>query len=309
MAVNLSFGELYQKLCAQHKAPLEKMRRKLALKYSLIIGFCVVLLIVLIWVFYPLGKGTGRLVGIIVALIGGGLTFLCAKSHAAYVSYYKIYIIRNFIAMVDPNLTYSETITKSKEYSIMNLYYSAEFDSVKPNRISIDDLITGTAAGYPVELCDMNLYRKSGKYGRQLFLGLFAHIQTNKNIGGYIKITSDNLFESSNQIKLDDNEFEKCFDVSSSDRIMAMQYLTSDVMALLVRFKENVQIDFDMFWQGTDIVIRFKTGKMFEPKIFGDSMNMSTLQMNVTVLSLMLKLNNLVGKTIKTTEIWESGYG
>ena len=38
---------------------------------------------------------------------------------------------------------------------------------------------------------------------------------------------------------MDSQEFEKSFDVTASDKIKAMQLLTSDVMADLIDFKNN----------------------------------------------------------------------
>ena len=56
----------------------------------------------------------------------------------------------------------------------------------------------------------------------------------------------------------------KLFDVSASDKIKGMQLLTHDIMDLLITFRTQWKIPFDIVINNNIMYIRLHTGYMFE---------------------------------------------
>ena len=70
-------------------------------------------------------------------------------------------------------------------------------------------------------------------------------------------------FEKMN-IKLDSSEFEKFFDVYSSNEIITMQILTADVMELLIDLQKKLNNYFEITIKNNHIYIRLNIGNVFD---------------------------------------------
>lgn len=51
----------------------------------------------------------------------------------------------------------------------------------------------------------------------------------------------------------------------STNNIVAMQILTSDVMQELIEFKQNNNMEFDVAIRNNNLYLRFSCGEVFEP--------------------------------------------
>lgn len=97
-----------------------------------------------------------------------------------------------------------------------------------------------------------------------LFNGLFAKIELEKSINNEIRI-SPNCYDLKNHIKMDSQEFEKYFSVSTTNQIVGMQLLTHDFMELLVDIVKKYQNTIiDIYIKNNIIYIRLHTGWLFE---------------------------------------------
>ena len=118
---------------------------------------------------------------------------------------------------------------------------------------------------------------------------------------------------------MDDAIFEKNFLVGSNDQITAMQYLTADVMELLLNFKDELvdiqtrfsrnffpqnpnAISLDFFWQDNDVLMRIGNKKMFKPTM-RDPMCKDSLACCLSSLKFATRLNQVITKSIKETAI------
>ena len=135
------------------------------------------------------------------------------------------------------------------------------------------------------------------------FQGLFSTINCNKNINTYIKITKNKILKTIDKIEMDSSNFEKIFDITSSDKILAMRILTSDTMEYLIEFYNQYKLDFEIVINNDTIYLRFFTGPMFEPKIFSSSMNKELLFMYYSVLKFVLEVTNKINSTIQELDI------
>ncbi|MCL2354602.1 MAG: DUF3137 domain-containing protein, partial [Oscillospiraceae bacterium] len=118
---------------------------------------------------------------------------------------------------------------------------------------------------------------------------------------------------------MDNVEFEKNFFVGSNEQITAMQYLTADIMDLLLNF-QKLQIEIfqkiprrsmwdhpnrmnmDLLWEGNSVLMRIGNRKMFKPTL-RDPMCKESLKLCLSALDFALKFNAMISKSIKDTEI------
>ena len=93
------------------------------------------------------------------------------------------------------------------------------------------------------------------------FNGLFAKVSMEKSINSEIKIMQDGKFYlEKNKLNMDSSEFEKYFDVKSSNSIIGMQILTSDVMEELVDFENKTKMKYDICINNNELYLRFHSG-------------------------------------------------
>ena len=114
-----------------------------------------------------------------------------------------------------------------------------------------------------------------------VFHGLAGQVNMPKDVGCYLKVVKNglNLFGGSkDRVEMDMSEFEKIFDVKTDDRIKAMQILTADIMTEMINLVKTSKVKFEFYINHDIMHIRFHTGEMFEPDVFGKSMQLDKLK-------------------------------
>lgn len=147
-----------------------------------------------------------------------------------------------------------EYIYTEMEYpELYNTYYSNDYVNAY-----IDDK-------YPIKMADVTT-QMSDRDDRKIitFKGLFAKIYMDKSINSKIIIKKDAGFIESGNIQLDSKDFEEIFDVTTTNKIVAMQILTHDVMELLIDYRNRLGKTFDIIIKGNVLAIRLHVGEMFE---------------------------------------------
>lgn len=76
---------------------------------------------------------------------------------------------------------------------------------------------------------------------RTVFSGLFAKINIGKSIENELRIKQNGTLFKKNKLEMDSQEFEKYFDVISTNQIVGMQLLTHDIMDLLTEYRTNLK--------------------------------------------------------------------
>ena len=99
---------------------------------------------------------------------------------------------------------------------------------------------------------------------KNFFRGMIGHIKIDKEIPSYIKITTKNDINKTEQVLMDSTKFEKYFNVESSDKIISMQILTSDIMLNMIDIWNKTNVEFEILIKNNNINLRFFTGNMFE---------------------------------------------
>lgn len=139
----------------------------------------------------------------------------------------------------------------------------------------------------------------------QLFEGLFGVIEYQNYIESHIRIhTSNREFnQSKKKVNMDSIKFEEHFNVLCEDKIMAARIITADIMEMLVKFYKEYCLDFEIIIYKNKIYIRFFTGPMFEPKVFGDVLDKNYLCAYYALVKLMTDLSSEVYNTMKEFQV------
>ena len=135
------------------------------------------------------------------------------------------------------------------------------------------------------------------------FWGLFGKVFLQKSIKGYLKIVRNGtLLFDRKKLEMDSSEFEKYFDVKSSDKILGMRLLTADIMEELMKFQDKTNMKYDVYIRDSELYLRFHSGPMFEVgKLKNGALDEETLRKYFYMLNftynLSTKLINLVNET------------
>ena len=138
-----------------------------------------------------------------------------------------------------------------------------------------------------------------------VFHGLTSSFLLPKSLEKNIYIRSNGRVGSwnKNKVKMDMPEFEKIFDVESDDAILAMRVLTADVMAEMIDLYTKYKYRFEINILNDTICMRLKTGPMFEPSVFKESMEYKQIEKYYLVLKALTSIASHIYDTVARIEI------
>ena len=199
------------------------------------------------------------------------------------------------------------------------VYKEAEFE--KYDRYCSEDLIQGTLKNNCKFAMSEVLTEREYTNGREreyikIFNGLFAKIEIPKTFNTLLYLRRDKKDKSfldrafswklpfdKLRIQLDSPEFEKVFDVYASDKIVAMQLLTSDIMQDLIQFNNEMRTNYELTIKENCMYIRFWCGEMFETaKLEEFSLDRSTLYMYYRMLDFSFSITDKMVKLLNETQ-------
>lgn len=234
---------------------------------------------------------------------------------SAYTAKYKDTVVKSVLQHFESNSNYiPENGISSGEYR------ESKFEGF--DRFYSDDLMTGTLKNN-CNFTMADVYTQSESTDSDghtsysdLFKGIYAIIQTPKAFNDVIYIKKDRKnelsfssygiiggYSSFEKISLDSLEFEKYFDVSTSNKIVTMQLLTSDVMQMLVEFREKMGIRYEMAIRDSKIYIRFFSDAMFEtPSYKVDALDKNTMYKYYLMLKFIFDISYKLTNLIQNTE-------
>ena len=250
------------------------------------------------------------------------LEFNDIKFDENYKAYYKRNCIKHFIKFVNPNFVY-EPQNSNKEESMKLLYDASKCDDIKGTDYLLDDYIECNLDDETVlKLIDMHViaayvheeevingikhvhnYKPSKPI--ELFEGIFGVLENKHYIKNHLRIhNSDKEYNQSKlKISMDSAEFEEYFNVLCSDKILAARIVTAEIMEMLVEFYKKYYLEFEIILYEDKIYMRFFTGKMFEPEMFGDVLTKETLATYYTLLQFIIEISKEIDKVMKNFEL------
>ena len=200
------------------------------------------------------------------------------------------------------------------------VFIEAEFERF--DRYNAEDLIYGTLKNNcKFVMSEILTERKridsseSDSYST-VFSGLLAKVETPKPFNASLYLRKDikdksflnrafckKLSFDELRTQLDSPEFEKIFDVYASDKIVAMQLLTADIMQNLMQFYNEMGIDYELTIKKNCMYIRFWCGKMFETASLGKfSLDRDTLYKYYRMLDFTFSLTDKMLKLLYDTQ-------
>ncbi|MEE0865365.1 MAG: DUF3137 domain-containing protein [Clostridia bacterium] len=212
-------------------------------------------------------------------------------------------IFRNFLNDADyiPKKEMPQSIYREGKYDgYYNRYYSDDY--VEGN---IDDKYLIKMAEVTTEHektttdSDGNTHTET----TTIFSGLFAKINIGKSIKTELRIGTNRTISKKKRLEMDSDEFEKYFDVSSTNDIVGMQILTHDIMDMLVDFRNKLKMPLDILIRDDMMYIRLHVGKMFEAKFNKNAViDKQILQRYFDIVNFIYSLSKKMIKTIEETE-------
>lgn len=139
-----------------------------------------------------------------------------------------------------------------------------------------------------------------------IFRGLAGSVNLPKDVGCYLKVVKNglNFFGGpKDRVEMDMSEFEKIFDVKTDDRIKAMQILTADIMTEMIELVQTSKVKFEFYINHDIMYIRFHAGAMFEPEVFGKSMQLDKLKKCFDKIEAVKNVTEHVCNVINETEL------
>ena len=241
----------------------------------------------------------------IIAL--GTVKLIFSKSNRKYSSLYKNIVINKLMNNFYNNLEYfpekemPEYIYKGAKYNEhYDMYNSEDYMEAQINNkysIQMAEVLTQ----------DERTHRDSdGDTHTEIvtiFVGLFAKIIMHKSIKGELRIERNGaLMFDRRRLEMDSSEFEKYFDVKTSDKILGMRLLTADIMEELIEFQNKTNMEYDVYIKNNELYLRFHSGPMFEVgKLKNGAIDKEAVRKYFYMLNftynLSTKLINLVNET------------
>lgn len=292
------FRRRYIELYNTNISQLELERKKILFTYI----SCIVILILSFLISIISQSIFALYIGSAIVLI---IFFISIKSISNYSKLFKNNIIASLLRTINDKLTY-----KPSSGIEPNIYKSSQFENSMFNIYKYDDYISGYIdENTKINLCDLQVKLETGsgknRNVKELFTGLFGYFECSKNINTVIKIKRNSIkfFKNNSAVNMDSSIFEKYFDVYSHNKIITMQMLTPEVMELVLDFYSKYDIEFEISIIDNIVYFRFFTGKMFETKIFKNSMDRELLWGYYTIINFVLEFSKKVNSIVNDLEI------
>lgn len=273
------FDEIYNKLnndedselhIAWEEANKEKQKiEKILIIECILVNFCFLIIFLKIEISLVSTLMFLLLINIVIFLIFIAI-INSTKKQRRLKSLYKNTVIKTIInnfydnAEYLPNQQMPEYIYKQLNYESYNRYKSDDYIKAqidKKYNFEMAEILTEEEEKYT------NSDGRTETRITKKFYGLFSKIEIDKSINAELKIVENGkMFLNKNRLKMDSSEFEKYFDVQTSNKIIGMQILTADIMEELVNFERKMKIRYDIYIKNNEIYLRFHTGPMFEMK-------------------------------------------
>lgn len=275
----------------------------------------VILIIIFVWFYansmgynakYKITSNEIKLFAYSLGIIYCVMTFFTTNKLSKYAKEFKNKLITSFIQTLNPNMNFKSDVPT--DIDMRKIYEDSTFDKDLFNRFNSDDYIIDISNN--LHICDIDTKRVSGsgknRHVEDIFQGLFCCTDlATENLNYNIKISKNEfkIVEETGRVNLDSTEFEKYFDVYCEDRILATRILTSDVMEKMIGFYNRFKLPFEIAIQNNQLYLRFFTGPMFEPKVFGKIIEKNTLFVYYNVILFMIELSNTIKAELSNVDI------
>jgi len=304
------FGELYTRLYNENIEELEALRAKNKKTYTIIF---IIIGIIIVSIFF-MGRTILMLMPFLMPILIGIMVICIIKGTKKsrkvndYTRIFKQKIVTPLINNVFDNGVYEP----DKGWSVYE-YKKGEYrDNI--DRYSSEDMITATVKGADgientIQFAEVHTERRTRDSDGDVhyyteFYGLAGKLALKKDISTKIYIKNNgSVWLDKNKVKMDMSEFEKIFDVTAEDKILAVRILTADVMAEMIELYRKFKYRNEIHIINNTIYMRLATGNMFEPNIFKNALDYKTVEKYYLVLQAMMNISTHIYDIINEIEL------
>lgn len=294
-----SFNEIYQEVYVNSGNELKNLKQANTQRN---IFFVIIIVMLGIFTFYFRSIFIG-IISIVVLII---MLIAYAKEFKNYKLQYKEKVIKEFIHGYSDGLDY-----RPQEGIASSQYSHAGFDGYY-DRYYSEDLIKGEILeNCKISMAEVHTQREETTTDSNgnttttyvtLFHGLFAKIDLNCFNSVDFMVEKNKIFKGifgkKYRLEMDSNEFEKIYDVKTSDKISTLRILTSDIMQLLIDFKKQNKVVPEISLRGNNLYIRYGVGNVFEPNLLKNDMDFDKLKKTYNMINFTLNLAKEFTKNI-----------
>lgn len=269
MSINLlekEFDELITRLAPQLE-DLEELRVRTRKSNSKVLMLTAPLLFLLVVCFILTihFNLSGYYRWLIISGIAGLLLYAFYKIDASYTRKLKTEVLPRIVKLYDKSIRYKEV---ESEFDFSTINKLLDTSSITAKKIT--DTIKGNYKGVKFRLGEVRAYTDSSGSSSskiQVFNGLYGKFSFNKNFKHTTLVTFSDFFNPinynslfkggltlENKIKLENPEFEKKFDVFSTDQTEARYILSTSFMERIMELETH----FDGF-----VKVLFRNGNMY----------------------------------------------
>lgn len=310
--VNLpeEFNNLYNEIYHSHLIKLNKLKKGIPLMKIIWWSTGALTLIICclaqaaIFVYPPL---------LIITVLSGVITIIFFSldndATSKYKKYYKENCLKKFIELLNKNYSYTTKVDEKVKKDLRKVYRESECDNNIADLIEVDDYIEGKVKENTyIKLADTVVYQESSSRKESteviIFKGIFSHIDYKYYFNEKLKIEATKLDGfGRNKVQMDNSNFEKYFNVHCSNKILALRVLNHDLMECLLNFYNKCNLKFEITFYKNHIAFRFFSGPMFEPKIFGKSLDKEILYSYYVILEFIENVVNEISRVMNDFEV------
>ena len=303
----VDFDSLAQKLAPTLQV-LENKRKELLRKgrsegliYAaifLIVGVIALLILKLEGIFGP--------IGIVVISVIIFITCINNKSKI-FSSFYKEEVVDEIIHAFCPNATYSPNDGVGEDL----FRNSGLFTS--PDRYHAEDLIEGCLDKTSFICSEVHAEERRARstkngvqyYWEDIFKGFLFIADFHKEFQGETTILRNSFFKvkmGASRVKMENPDFEKVFDVFSTNQIEARYLITPSMMERMLELDSNFKKGVTISFRNSTILVAIPDSKnRFEADVWSSLNDMSILKSDFSVLQSLL---DIVEELNLNTRIW-----
>ncbi len=301
-------------------------QRQLALKKRAK-GMGMVCVAALVWIavaFILASNAPSPMFGLVVALIGFGVTFailhsiFIGKHRKRYEAEYKQRVLTQVTKAIQPGMRY-----KPHEGISEQLFKSVDLVGSRIDRYHSEDLFLGDVGETEVYFSEVKAEREdtttdsdgdTSTSWKTLFDGVFFMADFHKDFSTWATVTPDFAEKTfgwlgkklqklgGNVVRLENPEFEKAFVVRGGDQVAVRYILTPDMQERLLQLRDVFGQNMMFAFKNSKVVMLFATkSNWFEPDFNRPSHDVGQLETFVTEMQLCCSVVEMMNLN---TRIW-----
>ena len=245
---------------------------------------------------------------IVIVVISVIILITCINNKSKiFSSFYKEEVVDEIIHAFCPNATYSPNDGVDEDL----FRNSGLFTS--PDRYHAEDLIEGCLDKTSFICSEVHAEERRARstkngvqyYWEDIFKGFLFIADFHKEFQGETTVLRDSFFKikmGASRVKMENPDFEKVFDVFSTNQIEARYLITPSMMERMLKLDSNFKKGITISFRNSTILVAIPDSKnRFEADVWSSLSDMSILKSDFAVLQSLLEI---VDELNLNTRIW-----